>query len=249
MTRIEWGGSIPRFDQGVDSGVLYLPSGAVAWNGLIKVIENDSAEVKTSYFDGQKVRVVENLGFFGAEVEAFAYPDEFETYVGSDLYLTGQSRKRFNLSYRTGDVDNRKIHLVWNAVVLPAEFSHSSHSKQANADTFQWVLTTKPVGILGSSPGSHLVVDLSDPRYLEAWAELEPILYGSVGVDARLPDPGEIAEIFEAHTEFTVTQNMDGTWTAVGPDGWITVNGDGTYEISSPSAHPLSEHTHQTTSY
>lgn len=248
MTRIQWNPTIARVDEGADRGVLYLSDGVVPWNGLVKVTENDSGTVNANKYEGRNVRMLETIGDFSAQVDSLYYPEEFESYAGF-LYSDKQPRRRFGFSYRTGREGYYQIHMVWNARVMPILKSHATDQKTPAMETLSWTLQASPEDIPGAGPSAHLVVDTSLTRYPDAVTALEAILYGDATHAPRLPTPTEVVNLFESYVLFRVTYNNDGTWTATGPDAWITVNADGTYEITSPTAFQTGEYTHTLSSY
>ena len=81
------------FEIGTDHGVLFVQNAdgtygnGVAWNGLTAVNENPSgAEATSIYADDIKYLNLYSAEEFGATIEAYTYPDEFETkeVKGSD---------------------------------------------------------------------------------------------------------------------------------------------------------------------
>jgi len=77
------------YETGVDRGVLYPFSGGsyqngVAWNGLTAVNENPSgAEPTALYADNIKYLNLMSAEEFGATIEAYTYPKEFEECDGT----------------------------------------------------------------------------------------------------------------------------------------------------------------------
>ncbi len=206
------------YETGVRNGVLYVrdalgayPLG-VAWNGLIGVSENPTgAEPNPLYADDIKYLNLMSAEEFGATVEAYTYPDDFAVCDGSAEISTGimigqQSRKSFGLSYRTAlgnDVEGEdygyKLHLIYGADAAPSEKGYQSINDTPEAITFSWELTTTPVSVTDKKPTASLTIDSTkvDAGNL---AILEGILYGSPGVDPRLPLPDEIAALFGGST-------------------------------------------------
>lgn len=141
MAKIVWDESGKRlYETGVKNGVLYLQdeSGAytngVAWNGLTAVTESPSgAEATPLYADDIKYLELFSAEEFGATIEAYTYPEEFEACDGSASLGTGvtigqQDRKTFGLCYRTvlgNDVKSNeygyKLHLIYGAKAAPSE--------------------------------------------------------------------------------------------------------------------------------
>lgn len=213
MARLVWDKTGERFyETGVRQGVLYpmvdgaYPKG-VAWNGLTAVTESPSgAESTALYADDIKYLNLRSTEEFGATIEAYTYPKEFEECDGSAELAAGvtigqQPRKSFGLSYRTAlgnDVENEnhgyKLHLIYGATASPSEKAYATISDSPEAITFSWEVTTVPVNVEGFKPTALLTIDSTkvDPAKLTA---LEDILYGKAETEARLPLPDEIATL------------------------------------------------------
>ena len=213
MARLVWDKTGERFyETGVRQGVLYpmvdgaYPKG-VAWNGLTAVTESPSgAESTALYADDIKYLNLRSTEEFGATIEAYTYPKEFEECDGSAELAAGvtigqQPRKSFGLSYRTAlgnDVENEnhgyKLHLLYGATASPSEKAYATTSDSPEAITFSWEVTTVPVNVEGFKPTALLTIDSTkvDPAKLTA---LEDILYGKAEAEARLPLPDEIATL------------------------------------------------------
>lgn len=213
MAKLKWDQTGERlYETGVDRGVLYVYDAdssaygnGVAWNGLTAVNETPSgAESNPQYADNIKYLDLYSAEEFGATIEAFTYPAEFEECDGSAELVKGvtigmQNRKMFGFSYRTligndteGTDHGYKLHLVYGAKASPSEKSRSTVNDSPEAVTFSWEVTTTPVIVAGFKPTSHLIIDSTkaDPTKL---AELEKKLYGddSSGVPT-LPLPDEV---------------------------------------------------------
>lgn len=213
MSRLVWDKTGERFyETGVRQGVLYpmvdgaYPKGVV-WNGLTAVTESPSgAESTALYADDIKYLNLRSTEEFGATIEAYTYPKEFEECDGSAELAAGvtigqQPRKSFGLSYRTAlgnDVENEnhgyKLHLIYGATASPSEKAYATISDSPEAITFSWEVTTVPVNVAGFKPTALLTIDSTkvDPAKLTA---LEDILYGKAETEARLPLPDEIATL------------------------------------------------------
>lgn len=213
MARLVWDKTGERFyETGVRQGVLYpmvegaYPKG-VAWNGLTAVTESPSgAESTALYADDIKYLNLRSTEEFGATIEAYTYPKEFEECDGSAELAVGvtigqQPRKSFGLSYRTAlgnDVENEnhgyKLHLIYGATASPSEKAYATISDSPEAITFSWEVTTVPVNVEGFKPTALLTIDSTkiDSAKLTA---LEDILYGKNETEARLPLPDEIATL------------------------------------------------------
>jgi hypothetical protein len=226
MTALVWDQTGERlYETGVDHGVLYIPdaggaySTGVAWNGLTSVSEAPSgAEPNAQYADNIKYLNLYSAEEFGATIEAFTYPDEFNPFDGlatpSPGVLVGQqTRKNFGLSYRTkigNDIDGNdhgyKLHLIYGCTASPSEKAYNTINDSPEAITFSWEVATVPVQVTDYSPTSVMTID-STKVSVSALNTLENALYGSAGSDPRLPLPDEVIGMFSGSTqEATPTQ-------------------------------------------
>lgn len=216
MPEITWDEVGKRvYETGVDHGVLYLPdltgdyNTGFAWNGLTTVTESPSgAESSPQYADNIKYVNLTSNEEFGATVEAFTYPEAFGQCDGTaapqpGVYIGQQGRKMFGLSYRTlvgNDLEGTdfgyKLHLIYGALAAPSEKARTTVNDSPEAVTFSWELTTTPVPVPGFKPTAQLTVDSTvvDPDALTA---LEALLYGGAATEPGLPQPAEVAALFE----------------------------------------------------
>lgn len=215
MSKIVWDQTGERkYETGVDRGVLYpqvsgaYPKG-VAWNGLTAVTESPSgAEATPLYADNIKYLNLMSAEEFGATIEAYTYPEEFEACDGSASLATGvtvgqQKRQAFGLCYRTilgddvnGNDAGYKLHIIYGALAAPSEKAYATVNDSPEAITFSWEVTTTPVNVTGLKPTASVTID-STKVDAGKLAELEAILYGSADEEARLPLPDEIADLFK----------------------------------------------------
>lgn len=206
------------YETGVDHGVLYFIDdetkkyvNGVAWSGLSQVTEKPSgAEASPIYADNIKYLNLYSAEDFGASVEAYTYPPEFEECDGTAEIAKGvrigqQDRKTFGFSYRTkigndtqGDAHGYKIHLIYGCKAAPTEKSYSTVNDSPEAISFSWEFSTTPVNVkIGDTelkPTAIVTIDSTkaDPTKLAAFLK---ILYGSDSADARMPLPDEVAEL------------------------------------------------------
>ena len=214
MAKIVWDESGKRlYETGVKNGVLYLQdeTGAynkgVAWNGLTAVTESPSgAEATPLYADDIKYLELFSAEEFGATIEAYTYPEEFEACDGSASLGTGvtigqQDRKTFGLCYRTvlgNDVKSNeygyKLHLIYGAKAAPSEKGYQTINDSPEAITFSWEVTTTPVNVAGFKPTASVTIDSTkiDAAKLKT---IEDMLYGTESVEAKLPLPDELKTI------------------------------------------------------
>ena len=205
------------FETGTDHGVLYVQNNGaygegVVWNGLTAVTESPSgAEATDLWADNIKYATLRSTENFGATIEAYQSPEEFDQCDGSAELTTGvsigqQERKTFGFSYRTkigSDTDpdstkNYKIHLVYGATASPSERSYATVNDSPDAITLSWEVTTVPVPVTNKKPTAHLTIDTTrfDAAKRDAIVKaIEDVLYGTDSAAARLPLPDEVASI------------------------------------------------------
>lgn len=230
MTKLLWDQVGQKtYETGVDHGVLYIPDAlgdyenGYAWNGLTAVTESPSgAESNKQYADNIVYANLKSAEEFAATIEAFTYPDEFAQCDGSavvnGVQIGQQTRKSFGFSWRSlkgNDLEQTdygyKIHLVYGADAAPTERAHNTVNESPELATLSWEVTTTPTAVEGTNPvtgkpfkpTAKLTIDSTDVD-AAALAALETILYGTVGVDPRLPSPTEVLALFDGtFTEVT----------------------------------------------
>jgi hypothetical protein len=203
MTQIAWDEvGERRFETGVDHGVLYPHDGlAVPWNGLVSVSENRSGEIKTYYQDGIPYLVHQVPGSYSAKLQAFTYPDELDALTGGSTQMSPgimlhdqRAALPFDLSYRTligNDSDGMdhgyKIHLLYNVVAVPSDFSYGTTSKDLGVSPMEWELRgIPPTDWSLARPTAHISLD---SREVDATllTSLETMLYGADETDPTFP--------------------------------------------------------------
>ena len=214
MAKLVWDESGKRlYETGVEKGVLYVQGengqyeNGVAWNGLTAVTESPSgAEPTALYADDIKYLELFSAEEFGATIEAYTYPEEFEACDGSASLGTGvtigqQDRKAFGLCYRTivgndvkGNENGYKLHLIYGAKAKPSEKAYATVNDSPEAVTFSWEVTTTPVNVAGFKPTASVTIDSTKvtPEKLKL---IEDKLYGTASEEATLPLPDEIKQI------------------------------------------------------
>lgn len=230
MSKLQWDKIGERtYETGVDHAVLFpivdgtYPKG-VAWSGITAINENPSgAEANPFYADNIKYLNIMSAEDFGASIEAYTYPTEFEACDGSAEAAPGviigqQTRKSFGLSYRTkigNDTDGQdhgyKLHFIYNALAAPSSRSHQTVNASPEPTTLSWEVSTTPVDISGYNPTAHLTIDSTrtDARRMRL---IEDIIYGTEKTEARMPMPEEIIRLMNAPlpTEATITPTPSG---------------------------------------
>lgn len=251
MAILTWDPITRPYFAGVDKGVLYLNgSSGVAWNGLVSVIENSDDPIDTiRYRDGIRYVLPQGLEELSLKISAYTYPDAFADYSG---YFDGQPRKRFGMCYRTGDSKTGQLHLIYNAVASPSELEATSKTLTTDPNLFEWDVSTRSSTYSTTAPTSHVVIDLA-LVYPEVLAVVEPILYGTVSTNPRLPLLTELKSIFDSNAYFRVVDNADGTWTATwygpGPDPVISYTDATTFSITTPGAAFIDSNSYTLTNY
>ena len=248
--RLSWDNNGERlFETGVRNAVLYKHDKTtydkgVAWNGITAITESpEGAEATPLYADDIKYLNLFSAEEFGATIEAYTYPTEFEECDGSASVAPGvtigqQSRKPFGLCYRTvlgNDVDGNdygyKLHLIYGCQAQPSEKAFATINDSPEAITFSWEVKTTPVSVTGGKPTATLTVD-STKTTPEKMAALEAILHGK--------DPVVLSEQpANWSTNYTDYYTKSGnTYTKVTGDSAPSFS-DGTYYEANEARLPL----------
>jgi hypothetical protein len=258
MATVKWDQVGSRvFENGLDRGVLYLPSGdCVPWNGLTNIIEKFNRETKPVYFDGSKINELITLGDFSATLKAVTYPDEFMDFEGVENVRQGiqvgdQRPKTFALSYRTkigDDIDGTdagyKIHVLYNVTATPSDKTYSTFKIDPSLIEFEWTISAVPEEVPGFNATAHLVIDsrTTDPFLME---DIEAKLYGSTYVDAALLPMADFVNFMSEWYRVKIVDNGDGTWTATADrPGFIFDVGLEEFLITNCNAIYLDEYTY-----
>lgn len=209
--KLKWDETGKRvYETGVSQGVLYVQTdegaygNGVAWNGLTSVNESPSgAEPTPLYADDIKYLELTSTEEFGASIEAYTYPDEFEqcdgsSELGAGITIGQQPRKTFALCYKTvkgNDVKNNdygyKLHLIYGAKAKPSEKAYQTINDSPEAITFSWEVSTTPVEVTGFKPTASLIID-STKVSKEILKSIEDKLYGTESEEPTLLMPNEI---------------------------------------------------------
>lgn len=230
MARLTWDQTGERrYETGVDHGVLYVYDAnttqyneGVAWNGLTTVTNSPTgAEPNAIYADNIKYLNLISAEEFGATIEAYTYPVEFEQCDGSvtnnGISLGQQARRPFGFAYRTrvgndtqGDQFGEKIHVIYNALATPSESSYNTVNDSPEAITFSWTISTTPVPFDQNGdyrdlrPVSRMSFD-STKMPESAYDTLRDILWGTDSQEPRLPEPSELLQLLN----FTVPDSAN----------------------------------------
>ena len=212
MAKLIWDKVGERFyETGVSNCALYVYDDAaqdfgagVAWNGITSITETPSgAEANAIYADNIKYLSLLSAEEFGASIEAYTYPEEFEECDGSAAIAPGvmvgqQARKKFCIAYKTikgNDIQNDaygyKLHLIYNCNAAPSERAYSTINDSPEAIAFSWEISTTPVAVTGHKPTSILTIDSAkvDAGKL---ASVEEALFGGDSTEAKILMPDEV---------------------------------------------------------
>lgn len=205
------------YEIGVKNGVLYKPDttgkyiGGVPWNGLTAVNESPSGAEETElYADDIKYAGMRSAEKYGATIECYTYPDEFDECNGAASLLPGvkigqQKRKPFGFSYRTGLGNDTEgddygyiLHLVYGATASPSEKSHASKNESPDAATLSFEISTTPIPVkideTEYKPSATIELN-STILGVDKMKLIEDILYGTESSEPRMPLPDEIYDI------------------------------------------------------
>lgn len=204
------------YETGVQKGVLYPMDGAVygkgvAWNGLTAVNETPSgAESTKLYADDIKYLDIRSAEEFGATIEAYSSPEEFDACDGTAELAAGvnigqQNRKGFGFCYRStigNDTEYNnygyKLHIIYGLTASPSERSYSTVNDSPEAATLSWEVSSTPVNVAGFKPTSIITIN-SKKINPAALKEIEDALYGTVEVEPKILLPDEIKAICDKH--------------------------------------------------
>ena len=204
------------YETGVQKGVLYPMDGAVygkgvAWNGLTAVNETPSgAESTKLYADDIKYLDIRSAEEFGATIEAYSSPEEFDACDGTASLADGvnigqQNRKGFGFCYRStigNDTEYNnygyKLHIIYGLTASPSERSYSTVNDSPEAATLSWEVSSTPVNVAGFKPTSIVTID-SKKIKAEALKESEDALYGTMSEEPKILLPDEIKAICDKH--------------------------------------------------
>lgn len=204
------------YETGVQKGVLYPMNGAVygkgvAWNGLTAVNETPSgAESTKLYADDIKYLDIRSAEEFGATIEAYSSPEEFDACDGTAELADGvnigqQNRKGFGFCYRStigNDTEYNnygyKLHIIYGLTASPSERSYSTVNDSPEAATLSWEVSSTPVNVAGFKPTSIVTIN-SKKINAEALKEIEDALYGTESVEPKILLPDEIKAICDKH--------------------------------------------------
>ena len=223
MSKLNWDQvGEKEYYTGVDKTVLFPFDNStkkygtgVAWSGVTAINENPSgAEPTDLYADNQKYLTMRSKEEFGATLESYMYPPEFEECNGrkkvAGLLITQQTRKAFGLAYRNyigNDTEYEdygyELHFVYGATASPASRSHGTVNESPEAETLSHEISTVPedTGISGMKPTAHVIIRSTDPDVTqEKLSAIENMIWGTDETDPKLPSVAELLAILDPTT-------------------------------------------------
>jgi hypothetical protein len=262
MSRLVWDAPGSRvFETGLDRGVLYIPDlqKGVVWNGLVSFTERQGdAKTEPLYFNGFKYLDFQKFGTFTGTLEAFTYPDEFNTCLGlvplRGMILTAQNvQHTFSLSFRTrigndllGTEYAYQIHVIYNLIADQESRTLGTISNSTEAETFAWNIEGIPLTSTGLGPTNHVIFDT---RYLTSSmvAGLESFLYDEpvTGSGPQLPSLQRLLDYISDWHQLTIYDNGDGTWFAIDDGTLITLPSEYDFVVDAPYASYQDEVTYR----
>lgn len=245
---MEWDSSPRSIETGLDRGVLYpRNSQAVVWNGLTSVEEAGGEAASEYYIDGRPFLFLPKPKEYKATLKAYMYPDQFSSILGEvevadGMFLDSQMGDAFGLSYRTRIMDNRlgsnagyKIHLIYNATVVPSTKAYETVGNDINPVEFSWDIQAVPVIVAGYRPTAHITINTRNMDQ-DKLNDVEALIYGTTERPYAIPDAQVIFDLLSFGDTIVITDNGDGTWQAVGSQANIYMIGDEIFQIDNVDA-------------
>lgn len=219
MSTLVWDKTGTRtYETGLDRGVLYVADDkggfgtGVAWSGLSSVTESPSgADESAIYADNIKYLSLRSTEEFGATIEAYSSPEEFDVCDGQAELAEGitigqQKRKKFCFSYRTkkgNDTDDDAgyiIHIIYNATAAPTEKAYNTINDSPEAITMSWEVSTIPVEVTDYKPTAHIEIDSTKVEAAKL-TKIEEALYGTTDTESEVLLPDKIVALITKTTD------------------------------------------------
>lgn len=224
MTRVSWDDR--GYTMGIDRGVITIEGVTVPWNGLISVeIDEGDKEIGKVYLDGLPIVHYQRTSNISGKVNAFDIPSLL-IHDSQNGLITSRYPRSFSFSYREKTRASYRIHILYNVKLQPNDKAYIYD--EATVATYSFV--AKPVLLSRMRPASHFIIDAPamDPLLL---MELEERLYGSVAIDAYIPDIETLLSLFPKDNVIIVTDFGDGRFEIEAPDHILQMVAADTFEI------------------
>lgn len=220
MSKLVWDEIGKRtYETGVNQVALFVQNTdgtyktGVAWSGITSIAESPSgADTTKLYADNIKYLNLVATEDFGATIEGYDSPDEFDSCDGTAEIAPGiligqQTRTSFGLVYKTligNDTASTdygyKLHIVYGCQAAPSSKTYSTVSDSPEANTLSWEVSTTPVNVTGYKPTATVVID-STTVDTDKLAALEAKLYGDDENEPTLLLPDDIIAMFKDSAE------------------------------------------------
>lgn len=159
----------------VDDITKSLYRAGVSWEGLTAVTVSPSGADETELWaDNIKYASFRAAEKFGATIESYTYPEEFEECDGAAIIagvrIGQQKRKKFGFFFRSivGDGNNPeagyKYHFIYNSTASPSEKSYATVNDSPDAITFSHEISADTVSFVKAAykdfkPVCELTID------------------------------------------------------------------------------------------
>lgn len=144
----------------------------VAWSGITSVEENpDGGDANDFYADNIKYLSLRAVEDYGATINAYQSPEEFDVCDGTASISPGikigqQVRRPFGYCYKSligndtqGTDLGYKLHIVYNATCSPSSKTYETVNDSPEPAELSWEVTTTPIPVSGYKPTSTLIID------------------------------------------------------------------------------------------
>ena len=179
MPKLKWDEPGEKFYQtGVSDFALFVQNtdgtyqNGVAWSGITSVEENpDGGDASDFYADNIKYLSLRAVEDYGATINAYQSPEEFDVCDGTATISPGimigqQVRRPFGFCYKSligndtqGTDLGYKLHIVYNATCSPSSKTYETVNDSPEPAELSWEVTTTPIPVSGYKPTSTLIID------------------------------------------------------------------------------------------
>lgn len=179
MPKLKWDEPGEKFYQtGVSDFALFVQNtdgtyqNGVAWSGITSVEENpDGGDANDFYADNIKYLSLRAVEDYGATINAYQSPEEFDVCDGTATISPGimigqQVRRPFGFCYKSligndtqGTDLGYKLHIVYNATCSPSSKTYETVNDSPEPAELSWEVTTTPIPVSGYKPTSTLIID------------------------------------------------------------------------------------------
>lgn len=195
------------YTTGVSNVVLFVQNddgtyaNGVAWSGVTSIEESpDGGDANDFYADNIKYLSLRGVENFGATINAYQSPAEFDVCdgtasLGLGVRIGQQVRRPFAFAFKTligNDTQltdyGYELHIVYNATCSPSSRTYETVNDSPEPAELSWEVDTTPINVLtkvggvSMKPTSHVIIDSKTIREADL-KEIEDSLYGTDTVD------------------------------------------------------------------